>query len=380
MKFRSIVLAGGVLAAAAADVPSCSPEAYGQTGNRLPALVKDAVAALSKIGLEGLPRMAVSQDQIVVVKDLDKFAACRGFADPDQVEWVRKTGRMFTLAADFPIYVGGYRQDFAGAVRAYGDGKDYVRYLYAAWIAHEWSHANFREEGEVFPYQTELRVELYFAAKGLLPSERDNAYIQETRARLEMAQAAGQAGNVVTGPAISLGRALDAAASRDQTPPPIVQLPPDSRLPPDTMRSLADMTVPVVVEGSPIPKASARKLIGAWNNLIAGFKAAEGRFTADENMANDAILMQIQRGLLALGRFRASSPTAASKGQSWHDVSQLIPNTRALEKYLARKQRENPKINDFRRLHANARQVAEQIEIVAPIISVLAGDRPPGQD
>jgi hypothetical protein len=183
---------------------ACTIDAYGQTGEDLPPLIKTALEALSGVSLDGLPRMAIDTQQVVVLTGLDKFASCQGFSDLGQMNWVRKNARMFTLGAQYPIYISGFRQDFAGALRAYGHGHVYTRYLYAAWIGHEWAHAQFREEAELLPYETELRLELYFAAKGLLPPEPDNPYIRATRRQLAAASAAAKANHPMTGPLIIL--------------------------------------------------------------------------------------------------------------------------------------------------------------------------------
>ena len=47
----------------------------------------------------------------------------------------------------------------------------------------------------------------------------------------------------------------------------------------------------------PSPHAMLRDLAKSWNRMVEGVRTAENRFSSDENLALDAILMQIQSGL-----------------------------------------------------------------------------------
>jgi hypothetical protein len=127
-------------------------------------------------------------------------------------------------------------------------------------------------------------------------------------------------------------------------------------------------TLPVrVIDPLMYPKASRAKIAKAWTNLAQGFVDSQDKFTHDENASAEAILMQIQGALLALGFVPVGKATTKPEY-----VPQLIPNTSALARYLERKHRENPKIKDFAKLCAAARSLAYQINIVAPIIPASA--------
>src|SRR5262245_12491566 len=74
--------------------------------------------------------------------------------------------------------------------------------------------------------------------------------------------------------------------------------------------------------------SAARRLAEAWNQLVKETKREQKSFTSDENDALDAILMQIQEGLVQIG-FRASANFRVRRRP--HYVQQLVPNTRALQ-------------------------------------------------
>jgi len=116
-------------------------------------------------------------------------------------------------------------------------------------------------------------------------------------------------------------------------------------------------------------KVNASRIAKTWTNLVAGFVLAEEKFTPAENAANDAILMQIQGALLALGLVPVGEKIVVAKPEY---LPQLIPNTSALAKYLYRKRRENPQIAQFRNLYQLSKNLAQQIELTSQTISVTA--------
>jgi hypothetical protein len=125
----------------------------------------------------------------------------------------------------------------------------------------------------------------------------------------------------------------------------------------------------VSADGGRLQKAVAAKIASSWTNLVRSFILAETQFTAEENRANDAILMRIQGALLAIGFGPVPGSTAIAKPEY---LSQLIPNTSALERYLERKRRENPQVKVFRTLHTHSKLLAEQVKFTARTVSVKA--------
>lgn len=99
--------------------PVCSVDDYGVTGKQLPKLIGDAIASLpndsmpvgEEIAALELENSPVTADQVVVITNFQKFVDCQHFSDARQIDWLQRFARMFTIGAQFPIYVGGYRQD-----------------------------------------------------------------------------------------------------------------------------------------------------------------------------------------------------------------------------------------------------------------------------
>jgi len=118
-------------------------------------------------------------------------------------------------------------------------------------------------------------------------------------------------------------------------------------------------------DGIKLPAASRLKIAKTWTRLVRGFIEANDRLTPDENSAADAILMQIQGALLALGFMPAEPGKAAARAEY---VSRLVPNTSALARYLERKRRENPKDNELAKLYTDAKALSEEVRLVAPTI------------
>jgi hypothetical protein len=118
---------------------------------------------------------------------------------------------------------------------------------------------------------------------------------------------------------------------------------------------------------SALPRASRLKIAKAWTRLVSEFRESHDKFTSDENSAADAVLMQIQGALLGLGFVPVGKATAKPEY-----IAQLVPNTFALAKYLERKHRENSRTKGFARLYEDAKSLAEQINVVAPIIPASA--------
>src|SRR5437868_3254284 len=97
------------LPALAAD-DRCAVSSYGATGRQLPALIRDAIKALPRSlplgGGASVPLdRSVTPDDIVFIRDFDRFAECQALTDPGQIEFLRKQTRMFVLRTSFPIYI-----------------------------------------------------------------------------------------------------------------------------------------------------------------------------------------------------------------------------------------------------------------------------------
>ena len=112
------------------------------------------------------------------------------------------------------------------------------------------------------------------------------------------------------------------------------------------------------------------RLSASWNRLIAEVRGAQTSLTRDENAALDAILMQIQEGLVSVGMAPARQIEARNIRNS---VRQLVPNTTALRLFFKRKQRESPTVEAFRRLSIDARTLAEATANLAPTVAAGSG-------
>jgi hypothetical protein len=112
---------------------------------------------------------------------------------------------------------------------------------------------------------------------------------------------------------------------------------------------------------------SLKKIAKTWNRLTSEFKEDQENFMPDENTAINAILMQIQGALLSVGLV----PEPGGKAQPRLDyLSQLVPNTEALARFLERKRQENPKIKAFAQLKEQAKALADQVQFASPVTSI----------
>jgi hypothetical protein len=124
------------------------------------------------------------------------------------------------------------------------------------------------------------------------------------------------------------------------------------------------LTVPSPIRKTePSRPASMRRLSKAWNSLINDLPKARLWFSTDENLALDAILLQIQNGLLSIGMVASHREPGRS---DLHAIQQLLPNTFAVRSFLQRKRTEHPLIEDCKHLARDAGLLAEETDLLAP--------------
>jgi hypothetical protein len=119
-------------------------------------------------------------------------------------------------------------------------------------------------------------------------------------------------------------------------------------------------------------RIATERLAISWNKLTAGIKAHKQDFTANESDALDALLMQIQGGLLSIG-FVPLPGNQVQFTPRW--ALRLVPNTAALQHFLERKRREFPDIKDLEKLCRYARTLAQETQRAAPVVSVATSKR-----
>jgi hypothetical protein len=138
------------------------------------------------------------------------------------------------------------------------------------------------------------------------------------------------------------------------------------------------MTVPRASEKTGISRqTSVRHLSKAWNFLSEDIRKAQIHLAAEENVALEAILMQIQEGLISIGLV---PPPGTQIGSDRRAIQQLVPNVKALRGYLRRKHIEKPAIREFKRLASDANILAEEADRLVPVapVQVLRQQSPIG--
>ena len=123
------------------------------------------------------------------------------------------------------------------------------------------------------------------------------------------------------------------------------------------------LTIPVTTNE---PEAVGRMsgVANAWNKLVRQVRAQQAHFSNRENDALDALLVQVQNGLIAIGLRPGRRPTG---GDPLRAIRQLVPNTAALHRFLERKCRESPGIPAFKKLRSSAALLAEETRRVVPL-------------
>lgn len=202
------LLAALPLAASNGASSGCGASSYGVTGRQLPALIRDAMKALPSrlpVGDGGFVPLdrPVTADDVVLIRDFDRFARCQRLTNASQIEFLRKETRMFVLRASFPIYIPAWRRDIQGAIEAYASAEWTVKYQFAAWLGHEVAHAFLHEEGETIPLAAELELQLQYVRQGFLPA--DNRYLADTRERLAAARRLAESGRPKAGLLLTAG-------------------------------------------------------------------------------------------------------------------------------------------------------------------------------
>jgi hypothetical protein len=116
--------------------------------------------------------------------------------------------------------------------------------------------------------------------------------------------------------------------------------------------------------------SSTLRLAKAWNHVLDDLRGTQNRFSDDENDALDAILLQVQSGLISIDLKPAQDATAPNSRRA---IEQLVPNTTALTAFFKRKHLQHPEIGEFRRLSANAQVLAEETNRMAPLVGAVPG-------
>jgi len=180
----------------------CDVTSIGQTGNKLPVLVKDAIKLVQKLpaAMVGDPGQLTAEN-VVVIGNMNKFFACWAknapeVSDPKWQEDHRNTV-FFTDRKYGIVFLNGERDAVRLGAQNYSNlemrqRNMHLPYQFAAYLSHELGHLH-GDKGESGPLSIQVVVLQYFQKQGKLPPaiQEEINYTADLAERYRKAEFAG---------------------------------------------------------------------------------------------------------------------------------------------------------------------------------------------